>query len=685
MHFSRSLAGVALLGVFAAMAFAGAATGAPAQSQQSTVTQVTSLTGEKLQLQKMGTGRMTGVAGKAPEKDPYKAVQQSNAKGALLGARTNLTVPKVQQARALSYKAPSGVNATAAATVDQPVTLKHPSVLSKTGVNGWQQDFFGGYELVPPDPSLCAGQGFVVQVVNSQVQISDGNLNKLTAPIPMEAFFGDFVNSLFDPLCSYNHSTGRWYMTEAVTDFATFSGVYIAVSTTSDPRAPWNIYFLDLGSFGGDGGCALGLCLADQPNLGSDQYTISISTNQFGLTGVECASGFCGAAYVLIDKVALALGSPFPNVVAFDISNTPAISPDFDFGDCISSPTGPCWYSIQPADTANGRYDTRSGGTQWALSALDFFGLSDNRIALYRFGNTQSIGAFIPNIDGALAVLHYSGHAYTNPPLAPQPQNPTSPVQVNGNPLGDFLVLAGICPPGTPPAGCSNPGPIQTNDDRMRDTMMTTIGTCVPGHSSATRRMWGGLTSGGFGGQAGIVLFGVNLGGSSCTTSSLALSSLARVWTIHNPTHSVYFPSVSMINDGQALAAYTVSGASHYASAAYSTFTTSTAPGAIQVANRGLGVTDDFCQYPQYIDCGRPRFGDYSGAATMGNSIYFTAQYVPDANCSLQQFLVDSTCGPSTGHPLQQNISPRVENANKRTFNINWGTSLNRATLVPHH
>ena len=31
MHFSRSLAGVALLGVFAAMAFAGAATGAPAQ------------------------------------------------------------------------------------------------------------------------------------------------------------------------------------------------------------------------------------------------------------------------------------------------------------------------------------------------------------------------------------------------------------------------------------------------------------------------------------------------------------------------------------------------------------------------------------------------------------------------------------------------------------------------------
>ena len=274
------------------MAFAGAATGAPAQSEQSAVTQVTSPTGEKLQVQKMGIAALSPVGGKAVEKNPYKAVKQGNAKGGLLAASTDRNVPKVQKAAALSYKAPSGVNATAAATVDQPVTLKNPAVLSKTGVNGWQQDTFGGYNLEPPDPSLCAGAGFVVQVVNSQVQISDANLNKLTAPIPMESFFGDFANSLFDPLCSYNHSTGRFYMTEAVSDFATFSGVYIAVSTSSDPRGTWNIYILDLGTFGGDGGCALGLCLADQPNLGSDQYTISISTNQFGLTGAECVSGF---------------------------------------------------------------------------------------------------------------------------------------------------------------------------------------------------------------------------------------------------------------------------------------------------------------------------------------------------------------------------------------------------------
>jgi hypothetical protein len=189
------------------------------------------------------------------------------------------------------------------------------------------------------------------------VQISNGNLNKLTAPIPMEAFFGDFVNTLFDPLCSYNHSTGKWYITNAVSDFASFSGVFIAVSTSSDPRSPYNIYFLDLTNFGGDGFCAVGFCLADQPNLGSDQYSISISTNQFELNGVLPSGGqFAGAAYIMIDKVALALGAPAPNVVAFDIGVSPGIFPDFAFGDCVNGnivgAPGPCWYSIQPADAA---------------------------------------------------------------------------------------------------------------------------------------------------------------------------------------------------------------------------------------------------------------------------------------------------------------------------------------------
>jgi hypothetical protein len=671
MHFSRSLAGVALLGVFAAMAFAGAATGAPAQSELATATPVgSSLSGTKLQINKLGVRSLSPGAQKAVEKNPYQAVLAASKQGLLAASASTKTVPKVQRPAALSYKAPTGVNATAAATVDQPIAPKNSAVQSGTGVNAWQQETFGGYNLEPPDPSLCAGQGFVVQVVNSQIQISNGNLQKLTAPISTEAFFADFVNIMFDPQCAFNHSTGRWYYTVGVSDFATFSGVYIAVSTSSDPRGPWNIYFLDLTFFGGDGFCGVGFCLADQPTLGADQYTISISTNQFELTGALPSGGeFAGAAYVLIDKVALALGNPFPNVVAFDISDVP-LFPDFLFGDCQTGAPGPCWYSVQGAESANGRYDTRNGGTQWAMSALDFFGAGDNRIAVWQFTNTQSIGAFIPDISGDLGIADIGHATYSPPPLSAQPQTVTGPNTANGNPLGDFLVLAGLCPAGTPPAGCSNPGPIDSGDDRMRDTMMTTL-------AGGSRIMWGGLGTDS-GGRAGIMLFGINLGG------SIGSSSLARTWTIHNPSNDVQFPAVSIMDSGLALAAYSVSGAATRPSSAYSVFSTSMAPAAIQIANQGQGVQDGFTQYDVFTPTYRPRWGDYSGAVTMGNSIYFSSEYIPDSNCSLSSFLIDDTCGPSTGG-INQSIAPRVDNARKRTFFANWGTSLNKATQAPPH
>ena len=274
---------------------------------------------------------------------------------------------------------------------------------------------------------------------------------------------------------------------------------------------------------------------------------------------------------------------------------------------------------------------------------------------MWQFTNTSTIGAFIPDINLSAGLADTGHHTYSQPPLAAQPQTVTGPGTAGGNPLGDFLVFSGACAPGTPPNGCSNPGPIQTNDDRMRDTMMTTL-------PNGSRIMWGGLNTA-TGSTAGIMLFGFNLG------SSILNSSLARAWTIHNPSNSVYFPAVSILDSGLALAAYTVSGSALRASSAYSVFSTSMPPGAIQVSNPGLGLQDGFCNYfgaGPLPDCGRPRWGDYSGAATMGNSIYFTSEFIPVPNCSLSQFIVDDTCGGT------------------RTFAGNWGTSLNRATHTPH-
>ena len=285
----------------------------------------------------------------------------------------------------------------------------------------------------------------------------------------------------------------------------------------------------------------------------------------------------------MVDKVALALGSPFPNVVAFDISTEPAIFPDFTFGDCVVG-GGPCWYSIQPSGL--GQRPLRHPQPGHAVGdglLLEFFGSGDNRIAVWQFTNTSSIGAFIPNIAGSLGALELGHQTYSPPPLSAQPQTVTGPTTATGNALGDFLVLAGLCAPGTPPAGCSNPGPIDSGDDRMRDTMMTTLPT-------GARVMWGGLGTA-VGGRAGIMLFGINLGSSINTTS------LARHWTINNPSADLQFPAVSILDNGLALAAYSVSASHIYLSSAYSVFSTHQAPGAIQISNQGRGVQDGFTQY----------------------------------------------------------------------------------------
>ena len=185
-----------------------------------------------------------------------------------------------------------------------------------------------------PTPPVCAGQGFVIQVVNSQVQISNHNLNKLTAPIPMEAFFGDFANKLFDPPRSYNHSTGRLVHDRSRVGLRDVLRRLHRREHDLRRAGPWNIYFLDLGTFGGDPdetglqGCSLGLCLADQPNLGPRVLDLDLDQP---IRPPRCGVRYrlLWPAYIMVDKVALALGSPFPNVVAFDISTEPCHSPDF--------------------------------------------------------------------------------------------------------------------------------------------------------------------------------------------------------------------------------------------------------------------------------------------------------------------------------------------------------------------
>ena len=140
------------------------------------------------------------------------------------------------------------------------------------------------FSTEPPDQGLAAGNGFVVEAVNSALAVYDQhNGGMLLGPTPVNQFFqrspeiirsqliyGDF---LADPRVLYDQQTRRWLVTvvEIDTDphtgaFGARSRLLLAVSKTDDPTLQWNIFSIDVTDDGSNGelhpGCP---CFGDQP------------------------------------------------------------------------------------------------------------------------------------------------------------------------------------------------------------------------------------------------------------------------------------------------------------------------------------------------------------------------------------------------------------------------------------
>jgi hypothetical protein len=486
-----------------------------------------------------------------------------------------------------------------------PVASAPATTMAKTGLLGYHQRFWGGYSLEPPDTEVCAGNGYAMQVVNNVFGVYDQAGHMLVGPTPAETFFSDPVSNLSDPKCYYDKDTGRYFVTELAFGLdggfnVTYSVIYIGVSVTGNPTGPWTIYALDLSDpFGHN--CP---CLQDQPLIGADKNTFSISTNEYS-SDIFLGGTFNGGEVFMIDKAGLAAGIPSPNVVGFDFGAIAAPG-------CGTS----CFYSIQPAEHPNANYDSHMGGFTVALSAGDFFGDNDNVYYTWLFYNTSSISSFLPSI-GLLGIELPTG-AYGNPPEATQ--------------------KAGNIPRGTD----VNEGlaTLETNDDRMNEVE----------YNRKTGWVMGGLNTGAcvtncahF--RSAILWVGLQLHWAG--PSNLLFSQKSGY--IANVANHVMFPASATVDSGSGLWTYTVTGDNRYPSSAYSPFTNGGKPGQILVANAGKGPEDGFTGYSPF---GPPaRWGDYSGAQTDGKRIFFGSEFI-DQQCTYAQFLLDFTCGGTRGYNL---------------------------------
>ncbi len=642
------LAGLLLAAVTAASV--GAANKSPAQASAAAAVGPgkTVAPKGKAKLSKAGVtgGVSAGAAG--PTGPPVSKGAKPSARQVTANTKVNRPMPPKKyfqsSAKTSSFRAaPAQISFPTASSL--PITT-HFKGTAVPGLNALDQASVGGYELTPPDDALCEGNGYVLQAVNNVLQVrSSSDLHVVLGAEAMESFFSPALTTtgfdfLSDPACYFDPDTQHWFVTELALDSVNLSGsaVFIATSVTTSPVGPWNIYVLDTTFDGVVCTAAINQpsCLGDQPKIGANKNAFFISTNSFDNgTGV-----FNGAQLYVLDKSGLALGLSSVNTAYFDIGQFFDTPEGFDDcgGGVLPDASGfagfPfCWYSVVPATTPNAMYTTARGGTEFLLSALDWFLSIDNRIALWAVTGTSTINQVFPSLTLQYAVV--TTESYGFPPNAVQKAGPI--------PFGDTLL-------GPPSPGV---GPIATNDDRMADVKFTKTKT--------DSSVWGALNTivqvpgccNVLNTHAGIAYFDFR---PIWIGPFLVGATVVNQGYIANAFEDVAFPGLALgaQNLGTSIT-YTLTGNEYFPTAAVSKATPTAKAANIQIALLGQSPNDDFCEYGL---CPGPRWGDYSAGVADGSLRYLSTLYIQAPNCSDVEYVFDPTCG------------------GVRAPDTNWGTAI---------
>jgi len=464
------------------------------------------------------------------------------------------------------------------------------------------------FSLEPPDQALCVGNGFVLESVNTALRVFNATTGAaVTGTIPLNQFFGlapeiDRTNVVFgdftsDPKCQYDADTGRFFLTLLQLDVdpptGAFSGrshVLLAVSQTGNPAGAWFLYSIDATNDGQNGtpshpACP---CFGDQPLIGADANGFYISTNEFPIF----AGGFNGAQIYAMSKTAAAAGT---------LSAVQAIN-----AGAIAAPDGGIWYTVQPATTPpGGTYASASGGTEYLMSALDFSGTLDNRIAVWALTNTSSLASPTPSVSLSVAVI--DSEVYGQPPDAQQRPGAT--------PLADALSIK-------PPK--EKLELIAGNDDRMNQVVY------------ANGRLWGAVNTV-VKTQNGPTRVGIAYFAATPSVSGAAVSAtMATQGYVAVNQENVMYPAIGMNAAGKGAMVFTLVGPDVYPSAAYVTLDEVNGAGAVHIAGAGAGPEDGFTGYKREGADGRTaRWGDYSAAAVdASGDIWLATEYIPGGDRS---------------------------------------------------
>ncbi len=249
-----------------------------------------------------------------------------------------------------------------------------------------------GLTFEPPDQGLCAGNGFVVEMVNSAFRVYDMHGRTLAGPTNVNApFHEDFAAFTSDPRCHYDPATDTWFATILfINDPGTASTLDVAYNTSGDPTTDWSVFRID--TTRADAPASFGCpCFGDQPRLGIDASNIYISSDEFSILGPE----FNGGEIYAISKSDLVNHRSNVHFVHYkDLSMD-----------------GSLVFAVEPALTFG------PAPAEYFLSALDPNGTGDNRIGVWALTDVARVShGGTPHLSSVIV----NSEPYAIPPQADQ-------------------------------------------------------------------------------------------------------------------------------------------------------------------------------------------------------------------------------------------------------------------------
>lgn len=487
--------------------------------------------------------------------------------------------------------------------VAAPSAASRPAIRSSggsqsfVGLTGLQQlsaDNGNQFSLEPPDQGLCAGNGRIVESVNSVLAVYSDTGTRLTSPVSLNEFFGlgpaldrtttPWTVGTFtsDPRCYYDPQAQRWiHVVLAIgTDphtaaFRAPSAELIAVSQTADPSAGYSLFSFDTTDDGTNGtpsypNCP---CFGDQPRLGADADGIYISADEYSID--VAADGNGGRLWALSKKAlyqatdAAAAAGVAPTVPVVEVP----LGPDVD-----GFPPN----ALQAAVTSPGA--AYPANKEYFLSTPDFNsfaaagGSGAQSVLLWTLSNTSSLDSAHPAL--TLTRERLASERYSPPPAVAQKPGPI--------PLGDVL--------GEPE------NKLQSNDDRMQQVVY------AGGKLYSTLST--GLGTDGDADRVGAAWFQVSpTAGGHGAVSAQGYVSVSGA--------SFLFPAISVTASGSGAIVGSYAGPRSFPSAAFVRFTAGRPRGPVVINGPGASSEDGATCYATFLGDAADRgcrWGDYSAA-----------------------------------------------------------------------